>query len=130
MEKEAVMAYKSKEDQRKNTNDWYQRNKEKQKATSAKNKRMYRQKWLEYKTSLSCVHCGAQHPAIIDFHHIIRDENKRSVNRLIANGAYNAVFEEIKKCIPLCANCHRILHWDEELARRAAKQRKAKAKKG
>lgn len=124
------MAYKNKEDQRKNTNDWYQKNKERQKAASAKNKRMYRQKWLEYKTSLSCVKCGAKHPAILDFHHVIRDPGKRSVNRLIANGAYNAVFEELKKCIPLCANCHRILHWDEELERRAARQRKAKAKKG
>jgi hypothetical protein len=124
------MAYKNKEDQRKNTNAWYQRNKERQKESSAKNKRMYRQKWLEYKTSLSCVKCGAAHPAIIDFHHVIRDESKRAVNRLIANGAYTAVFEEIKKCIPLCANCHRIVHWDEDIAKRAEKQRKAKAKKG
>jgi predicted HNH restriction endonuclease len=38
--------------------------------------------------------------------------------------------EETKKCIPLCANCHRILHWEEakqkKLLRKAKKAKKAK----
>lgn len=124
------MPYKDKADQRKNTNSWYQRNKEKQKASTAKNKKAQRKKWIEFKSTIACTNCGAMHPAIIDFHHVIRDKSKKAVNRLVANGAYGPAFEEIKKCIPLCSNCHRILHWDEDVGRRAEKQQKKKAKKG
>jgi hypothetical protein len=130
LEKEVVMPYNTKEKQKASSDSWYQRNKEKVKANTAKTKREYRRKWLEYKSTLACTKCGISHPAIIDFHHVIRDKEKQSVNRLIGNGAYVAAFEEIKKCIPLCANCHRILHWDEDRAKLEAKRvRKAKKAK-
>jgi predicted HNH restriction endonuclease len=35
--------------------------------------------------------------------------------------------EEIQKCIPLCANCHRILHWEE--MQKAKRKRLKKQKK-
>lgn len=92
---------------------WYQRNKEKVKAGVAKTKRANRQKFLEFKSTLSCSHCGFSHPAVIDFHHVVRDGTKQDINRLISASRYKAAYEEIKKCIPLCANCHRILHWNE-----------------
>jgi predicted HNH restriction endonuclease len=39
--------------------------------------------------------------------------DKQSVHFLVKNYRFAAAMEEIKKCIPLCANCHRILHWEE-----------------
>ena len=80
------MPYDSKEKQKKSSDSWYQRNKERVKANVAKNKKEYRRKWLAYKTALACTKCGVAHPAVIDFHHVIRDGSKRSVNRLIGNG--------------------------------------------
>jgi predicted HNH restriction endonuclease len=32
--------------------------------------------------------------------------------------------EEVKKCIPLCANCHRLVHHDERQAEKALRKRK------
>ena len=119
-----IMAYKNREDQRKCTNDWYQRNKEAHKARAKANRKISRAKWTEFKASLACMKCGASHPSIIDFHHVIRDGEKRSVNRLAADGCYSAAMEETKKCIPLCANCHRILHWDETLAKKKVRKKK------
>jgi hypothetical protein len=111
------MPYKNVEDQRRSTNSWYQRNKEKHIATTARNKARYREMWLEYKSKQSCTHCGVSHPAIIDFHHVLR-KNVKKVHKLAANGAYKqAVKEAEDKCIALCSNCHRILHWNEVLAR-------------
>lgn len=113
------MPVKDREKQREIANAWYQKNKETHKANTAKNKQRYRAEWLAFKHSLQCSHCGVSHPAVMDFHHVIRDKDKKSVNLLISNGRYSAAREEIKKCIPLCANCHRILHWDEEKAKKA-----------
>lgn len=92
---------------------YYLRNRDAVQARVARNKKLSREKWAEFKASYPCTHCGASHPAIIDFHHVVRDGTQRSVNRLAADNKWTQVYEEVKKCIPLCANCHRILHWNE-----------------
>ena len=92
----------------------YGNNKERVKAKVKAYKDKKREEWREYKKSLRCCRCGASHPAIIDFHHIDRkDPTKQRVHKLVQNGKYAAAHEEIKKCLILCANCHRILHWEE-----------------
>ena len=108
---------------------WYQRNKEKHMAGTAANKRNARALWAEFKATQDCFHCGFSHPAVIDFHHVIRGKGKRAVNELAKSGAYAQALEEIKKCIPLCANCHRILHWQERIdAKKAGKLRRRRKK--
>lgn len=80
-------------------------------------KKEYRAKWQEYKSSKSCTKCGVSHPAVLDFHHVIRFE-KRSIPQLINRRQYSlAIREAEEKCIPLCANCHRMLHWKENRRR-------------
>lgn len=92
---------------------WYEANKKLVLKRNSKRKKAYRADWAVYKASKSCTKCGVSHPAVIDFHHVIR-ENKRSVPMLIKHGRYAAAIEEAEnKCIPLCANCHRMLHWKE-----------------
>jgi hypothetical protein len=91
----------------------YQRNKEAIQARIARNKRIGKDKWLQYKSQQSCVVCGASHPAIIDFHHVVRDGTQQSVNRMAADSRWLAIYKEIEKCVPLCSNCHRIGHFWE-----------------
>jgi hypothetical protein len=93
--------------------EYYLLNRDETRARVAKNKRAGRERWIEFKANQPCHHCGASHPAIIDFHHIVRDGTQQSVNRMAANNRWKGIYEEVKKCIPLCANCHRILHWNE-----------------
>lgn len=100
----------------------YERNKEAIQARVARNKKLARQRWIEYKSQQTCFDCGASHPAIIDFHHIIRDGTQLSVNRLAADNRWLAIYEEVKKCIPLCSNCHRIRHWSESRGRMITKR--------
>lgn len=107
---------------------WYEKNKARHQKDVAKNKREKRQDWINYKAEQKCAHCGTQHPAIIDFHHVVRDATKRSVNRLAGDGKWRAARKEAEtKCIPLCANCHRILHWDEEQKAKKKRNKKRKA---
>lgn len=108
---------------------WYAKNREKVIAQVNVLKARKRKEWQEFKATLACSKCGQAHPAIIDFHHIDRSHPKHSVNLLISHGRWAKALEEIKKCVVLCANCHRIVHWDEKQAAKRAKAKAAKAKK-
>jgi hypothetical protein len=92
---------------------WYETNKKLVAMRGKVRKKEYRKKWLEYKSAKSCTKCGISHPAVLDFHHVIRFE-KQSIPQLINRRQYaRAIREAEEKCIPLCANCHRMLHWKE-----------------
>lgn len=104
----------------------YQENKVKVKARAAALKRQKRREWYAFKATFACIHCGFNHPAALDFHHVDRT-NYRSVNKLAQAGNYKAARDEIKKCVCLCANCHRIHHHEERNI--AKSKRKAKKKK-
>lgn len=108
------MAYKADEDRREYARQWYQKNKEAHKARAKANRASQRAAWREFKAQQVCAHCGAQHPAVIDFHHVDRNESNKKVYKLVSNCQFAEARREAElRCIPLCANCHRILHWDE-----------------
>jgi predicted HNH restriction endonuclease len=50
------------------------------------------------------------------------------VHRLVANGTITKAREEIKKCVVLCANCHRKHHYEEHQEKLKARKKKAKKK--
>jgi transcription elongation factor Elf1 len=69
-------------------------------------------KWFnEYKEKLSCLKCGENHPATIDFHHL--EEKDHQVTHMVHYGySIEKIKKEMDKCQVLCANCHRKLHWE------------------
>lgn len=77
-------------------------------------RRELKAQWDEYKSTLSCTKCGFNHIAALDFHHEDPSEKEYNVNRLVSDGRFKKAYEEIKKCIVLCANCHRIHHYEEK----------------
>jgi len=90
----------------------YLKNKAKQILANSEYKKKRRKEWQIFKSTLSCAQCGFSHSAALDFHHENPEEKEENINRIIANGQFAKAFEEIKKCIVLCANCHRIHHHD------------------
>ena len=68
-------------------------------------------KWLrQYKQKCTCTRCGENYPECLDFHHL---KDKIAGIAKLAKQAGTTIFdleEEIKKCIVLCVNCHRIKH--------------------
>lgn len=119
------MAYRCRDEklkqQRLYSKKWYQANKEQHIKKVAENKKKYRADWIKYKEEQVCAHCGAAHPAIIDFHHTERHAENVKVYALAGAGRYAAARKEAEeRCIPLCANCHRIHHWNEGLESRSA----------
>jgi hypothetical protein len=71
-------------------------------------------KWYTFKSTLKCAHCGFSHVAAMDFHHEDPATKDGNVHDYISNGQFAKAYEEIKKCIVLCANCHRIHHHKEK----------------
>ena len=103
---------------------YYEKNREQTKLESSRRRARIVKEWVEYRTKQRCARCGFAHPAVIEFHHVDR-RNKRSVNDLVMKyqDLRAAVHEAETKCIPLCSNCHRILHWQE---RRDLKRKRKK----
>lgn len=59
---------------------------------------------------LECSQCGENHPAVLDFHHTDPSEKEANPSNIRNRQDFLA---EIKKCVVLCSNCHRKLHWGE-----------------
>ena len=113
--------------QREYSRRWYLSNKEATHESVAKRKRRLRGEWFEYKAKQKCSKCGFAHPAAIDFHHVVK-QHKRSVNYLAAklHNIPAAIREAEEKCIPLCSNCHRILHWQEHEGIKVGRKKKGR----
>ena len=91
----------------------YVRNKERQFAANTKYRRNKKVEWDDYKATLKCIKCGFSHHAALDFHHEDPTTKEGDVNRYVSNGQFKKAYKEIEKCIVLCANCHRIHHFEE-----------------
>lgn len=94
--------------------EWYNRNKATVNAINKKN----RQKaygWVKsYKQDHPCP-CGEAHIAALDFHHLDPSQKEIRITDAAMRGwSIEKLKNEISKCIVLCANCHRKLHWNEK----------------
>lgn len=71
--------------------------------------------WLiEIKKNLKCIRCGESDWRCIDFHHRDPKDKYMTISRLIrVSASRSKILEEIKKCDPLCANCHRKEHYNK-----------------
>jgi hypothetical protein len=93
----------------------YEANKEVVKAKTKGVRAKEKAKWRTHKATLKCTNCGFDNPAALDFHHQDPSNKEDSVWRLVNNGRFTAAYKEMKKCIVLCANCHRIHHHEDRL---------------
>lgn len=62
-----------------------------------------------YKAFCGCQHCGEKDPVVLDLHHT-DPEVKESTLAALIGCSREAIKLEIRKCIVLCANCHRREH--------------------
>jgi hypothetical protein len=88
----------------------YEENREQIKKQTKDSKALQKAKWYLFKATLKCSHCGFSHIAAMDFHHEDPTTKEGNVHDYISNGQFAKAYKEIKKCIVLCANCHRIHH--------------------
>lgn len=107
------MPYKNAEDKIAASKRYYQKKKNKNKEGREQLKN-----WLiEYKKNSHCNICNENHPACLEFHHKNPKEKEYNISNVIykKNLLLEELKKEIKKCVVLCANCHRKLHWEKKV---------------
>ncbi len=69
-------------------------------------------KYICKRKNKPCKDCGVKYlPCVMDFHHV-RGRKMRRI-ALMSNYSIKKIDKEIDKCDLICANCHRIRHWEE-----------------
>lgn len=92
----------------------YERNRQKYIDRVTVRRKKNQVKLVEYKKTISCLDCGIQDFRVIDFDHLPGTKTKKRdcVAYIVNSGvSWDRIMEEIKKCEPRCANCHRIKTW-------------------
>jgi len=94
---------------------YYQSHTEEHRETTRKRRqqrrRLTKQRIDNIKRQLKCSVCGESDIACLDFHHI--DPASKEFDIAMAmnyEGPWDTVLAEIRKCVCLCANCHRKVH--------------------
>lgn len=86
--------------------DWYMKR-------NLERRNSYREWFSKFKSTLKCSYCGENHPSTLDFHHEDPNEKEYEISVMVHNSHHiDKILEEITKCIVLCANCHRKIHWE------------------
>ena len=70
--------------------------------------------WLNEQKALGCERCGDRRHYVVDFHHKRPSTKKFTIGSGYANSNFKMTKEEVAKCIRLCANCHREIHYLEQ----------------
>jgi hypothetical protein len=120
------LPYKDKELGRQKKKEYYQRTREQRKAYDARPDRVLRTRYLDSKRRVErkkiavnllggiCTDCKkTYHLSCYDFHH--EDPTTKEFDPCAGTTKKLEVFlNEIKKCVLLCANCHRLRHFKYE----------------
>jgi hypothetical protein len=113
--------FASVEERRAYWKQWYENNKHREdyKAYDRATKKRIRKErveWFqEFKKTLKCNRCGIQDFRVLDLHHRDPSQKDDEVANLAQRGlSIKKILAEIAKCDCLCANCHRIVHWEEK----------------
>lgn len=104
-------------------NTYYAVNPAKEKSRASVRKRELSDWLFALKQEKKCQNCGFDHPAALDFHHRDKDAKTFNISQAPLYGwSKSRIQKEIDKCDVVCANCHRILHFDEIIAGVAQRQ--------
>jgi hypothetical protein len=105
------MPYKNKIEQQQAQRRHYEQNKDEYRDSNARQRERRRNWFTKMTMDLSCSCCPENSFAVLDFHHLDSTKKDRNVSMLLNNKrSLDRVVNEMKKCVVLCANCHRKHH--------------------
>jgi len=90
----------------------YENNKGKY-LTSSRNARIKKREWYNsIMDEHSCIRCGIDDNRVLEWHHKDAKSKDFAVGNALNKLGRQKILEEIKKCVCLCSNCHRIEHYE------------------
>jgi len=107
-------SYERNKDKRKQEVLRYQKENKDKVAGWQKKQRIKRKKeFFDWKATLKCSNCPENHIACLEFHHVDPSTKEGLISKL--KDSPIRLKKELKKCIVLCSNCHRKLHYNEKI---------------
>ena len=103
------MPYKDPEKAKQAKHESYVRNRARIEAKTKE--RVARNKAVSVSLMTPCEHCGEFDVAFMDWHHLNPEDKINSVSYILHKRGLDMLLQEIDKCICLCSNCHRRLHF-------------------
>lgn len=69
----------------------------------------------QIKENVGCALCGYSNcSAALEFHHTDPDTKAETVGKLVGGCAWEKVLKELRKCVIVCANCHREIEYQNK----------------
>lgn len=86
-----------------------------ERAAQSRNRARFKKKTQldEIKAERGCERCGIRDSRVLDLHHRDPAQKLLAVSQIVSRYGWQAVLDEVDKCVVLCANCHRIIHYEE-----------------
>lgn len=104
---------KRREMQKKYLKTHYQNNKEYY-LNRNKKRKIDNSKYVEeLKKKSKCANCPENHIGCLDFHHLDESNKEFTISSGSLSISRSRLIKEIAKCIILCSNCHRKLHYEK-----------------
>jgi hypothetical protein len=75
----------------------------------------------KHRALCGCQKCGDKRYWVIDYHHLDPNEKDNPIT-YYKTSTLDVLKKEIKKCIPLCRNCHTDFHYQEKQSRIGIKE--------
>lgn len=102
-----------KECNKNNLKQHYQDNKTYYSLKNKKNKGLIRN-YINSK-KIKCNYCIETHIACLEFHHLNKKNKAINISEIqVRMWAIKKIDQELNKCIVICSNCHRKLHYEEK----------------
>lgn len=79
-------------------------------ANAYRSRQLRIEKFRQWKATHACMLCGENEIVCIDFHHLDPEHKDHKISTLSRDGLTPKLLIEVKKCIPVCSNCHRKIH--------------------
>jgi len=91
----------------------YKNNKDYYKGKAVERLKEIREWLKDLKIGLVCQKCGEDHPSCIEYHHKDPSQKDFQISKAAKLGyGKEKIVEEISKCLVVCSNCHRKIHWE------------------
>lgn len=112
------MPYKDKEKQKKFQANWYKKHKRTiHQYNKTKNENFLR--WFySWKATQKCSMCGESRIPCLEFHHKNPKEKESEIRVLLHARMKTKLLKELQRCVCVCSNCHRMIHYKENLIKK------------
>lgn len=105
--------HNNKEQRKAKHKEWTDANKDYLRDKQRQDKRKRKQQAIDYLGG-SCMKCkNVYHPAVFEFHHRDPSEKADRDPSKMLSLSWVKIEAELNKCDLLCANCHRLAHYED-----------------